>query len=61
MTPARHSVRKKGRKSNDGNKLVVSDLPPNLFFFAAIPMLAACFALFYLQDADVIWTAKKKQ
>lgn len=35
--------------------------PANLLFFAAIPMLAACFALFYLRDADVIWTVKKKQ
>jgi putative oxidoreductase len=35
--------------------------PPNLLFFAAIPMLAACFALYYLRDADVLWTIKKRQ
>jgi putative oxidoreductase len=35
--------------------------PPNLLFFAAIPMLAACFVLYYLRDADVLWTVKKKQ
>ena len=33
--------------------------PPNLLFFAAIPMLAACFVLYYLRDADVLWTVKK--
>ncbi|MDB9311515.1 hypothetical protein PN462_00265 [Spirulina sp. CS-785/01] len=27
----------------------------NLLFFAAIPMLAACFALFYLRDWDTLW------
>jgi putative oxidoreductase len=33
--------------------------PSNLLFFAAIPMLAACFVLYYLRDADVMWTVKK--
>jgi len=28
----------------------------NLFFFAAWPMLAACFALYYLRDLDSKWT-----
>ena len=28
----------------------------NLLFFAAWPMLAACFALYYLRDLDVCWT-----
>ncbi len=31
---------------------------PNLLFFAAWPMLAACFALFYLRDADRLWTVE---
>jgi len=31
---------------------------PNLLFFAAWPMLAACFALYYLREADVLWTVK---
>jgi uncharacterized membrane protein YkgB len=35
--------------------------PPNLLFFAAIPMLAACFVLYFLRDADVLWTVKKTQ
>ena len=35
--------------------------PPNLLFVAAIPMLAACFVLYYLRDADVLWTIKKNQ
>ena len=35
--------------------------PPNLLFFAAIPMLAACFVLYYLREADELWTIKKKQ
>lgn len=29
---------------------------PNLLFFAAFPMLAACFALVYLQDLDRLFT-----
>ena len=28
---------------------------PNLLFFAGWPMLAACFALYYLRDADTLW------
>lgn len=32
---------------------------PNLLFFAAWPMLAACFALFYLRDLDTMWTVGK--
>lgn len=28
----------------------------NLLFFAAWPMLAACFALYYLRDLDTHWT-----
>jgi putative oxidoreductase len=35
--------------------------PPNLLFFAAIPMLAACFALYYLRDADMLWTVERKR
>jgi len=29
---------------------------PNLLFFAAWPMLAACFSLFLLRDQDVKWS-----
>lgn len=32
---------------------------PNLLFFAAFPMLAACFGLFYLRDLDTLWTIDK--
>jgi putative oxidoreductase len=28
----------------------------NLLFFAGWPMLAACFAVFYLRDLDTFWT-----
>jgi len=35
--------------------------PPNLLFFAAIPMLATCFVLYYLRDVDVLWTIRKAQ
>lgn len=28
----------------------------NLLFFAALPMLAACFTLYYLRDMDTLWT-----
>jgi hypothetical protein len=33
----------------------------NLLFFAAIPMLAACFVLYYLREVDVLWTIKKRE
>ncbi len=29
---------------------------PNLLFFAAWPMLSACFVLFYLRSYDTLWT-----
>jgi hypothetical protein len=28
----------------------------NILFFAAWPMLGACFALYYLRDLDTLWT-----
>jgi len=34
---------------------------PNLLFFAAIPMLAACFVLYYRREVDVLWTIKKRE
>jgi putative oxidoreductase len=33
---------------------------PNLLFLAAWPMLAACFALFYLRDLDNLWVIEKQ-
>ncbi len=33
----------------------------NLLFFAAWPMLAACYTLFSLRDLDTRWTVKQKQ
>ena len=30
----------------------------NLLFFAAWPMLAACFALYLLRDLDTLWTVR---
>ena len=33
----------------------------NLLFFAAWPMLAACFTLFYLNDLDTLWTIQKQR
>ena len=33
----------------------------NLFFFAAWPMLAACFALYYLRDLDTKWAIDKSE
>ena len=33
--------------------------PSHLLFFAAWPMLAACFALFYLRDLDTRWSLDK--
>jgi len=29
---------------------------PNILFFAAWPMLGACFALYYLRDRDTLWS-----
>ena len=34
---------------------------PNLLFFAAIPMLAACWALFSLREYDTRWTIDGKE
>src|SRR5713226_9808336 len=31
---------------------------PNILFFAAWPMLGACFALYYLRDLDTLWTVR---
>ncbi len=33
----------------------------NLLFFAAWPMLAACFALYYLHDWDTLWVLDKEK
>jgi putative oxidoreductase len=32
----------------------------NLLFFAAWPMLGACFALYYLRDLDTLWSVRRK-
>jgi uncharacterized membrane protein YkgB len=32
---------------------------PNLLFFAAWPMLAACFTIYYLRDLDTLFTIDK--
>lgn len=34
---------------------------PNLLFFAAWPMLAGCFALYYLRDLDTLWTVDRSR
>ncbi|MDA0267607.1 MAG: hypothetical protein O2890_08660 [Cyanobacteria bacterium] len=34
---------------------------PNILFFAAWPMLAACFGVFYLRDLDNLWALDKHQ
>ena len=33
---------------------------PNLLFFAAWPMLAACFALYYLRDLDTLFVIDRR-
>src|SRR2546423_3318506 len=33
----------------------------NILFFAAWPMLGACFALFYLRDSDTLWTLGRRR
>ncbi len=33
----------------------------NLLFFAAWPMLGACFVLYYLRDLDTLWTIRGKR
>jgi len=33
---------------------------PNLLFFAAWPMLGACFALYYLRDHDTLWSVRRR-
>lgn len=32
---------------------------PNILFFAAWPMLAACFGVFYLRDLDTLWVVDR--
>ena len=34
---------------------------PNILFFAAWPMLGACFALYYLRDLDTLWTVHRRR
>jgi len=34
---------------------------PNILFFAAWPMLGACFALYYLRDHDTLWSVCGRQ
>jgi putative oxidoreductase len=34
---------------------------PNILFFAAWPMLGACFALYYLRDLDTLWSIRGAQ
>ena len=33
----------------------------NILFFAAWPMLGACFALYYLRDLDTLWSVRGKR
>lgn len=33
---------------------------PNILFFAAWPMLGACFALYYLRDLDTLWSHRRR-
>jgi putative oxidoreductase len=33
---------------------------PNILFFAAWPMLGACFALYYLRDLDTLWSIRRR-
>jgi putative oxidoreductase len=33
----------------------------NLLFFAAWPMLGACFTLYYLRDLDTLWSVRRRQ
>ncbi len=32
----------------------------NLLLFAACPVLAACFSLYFLRDVDTLWTVKQR-
>jgi len=34
---------------------------PNILFFAAWPMLGACFALYCLRDLDTLWTVLRRR
>jgi len=33
----------------------------NILFFAAWPMLGACFTLYYLRDLDTLWSVRGKK
>ena len=41
------------------NQYVHPLIAPNMLFFAAWPMLGACFTLYYLRDLDTIWTVRR--
>ncbi len=34
---------------------------PNILFFAAWPMLGACFVLYYLCDHDTVWSVRRRR
>jgi putative oxidoreductase len=34
---------------------------PNILFFAAWPMLGACFTLYYLRDLDTLWSVRSRR
>lgn len=42
-------------------KQYLNPYPDNLLFFAAWPMLAACFTLYYLRDWDTQWAINPQQ
>jgi len=42
-------------------KYVVPFETHNLLYFAAWPMLAACFALYVLRDSEPFWTISKRR
>ena len=43
------------------NQYVHPLVAPNILFFAAWPMLGACFALYYLRDLDTLWTVHRRR
>jgi len=43
------------------NQYVHPLIAPNMLFFAAWPMLGACFALYYLRDLDTLWTVHRRR
>jgi putative oxidoreductase len=45
----------------ESRRIAICLLGSNILFFAAWPMLGACFTLYYLRDLDTLWSVRDKK